>query len=138
MSVIFAVVSDDMVSFRGTRADCRNYVTKNNLSKYLILPLSHTAGVRNTPTPAARDKKIEKSMGQWYWNRLPKNLHSKVKHCIDTHQYTQLLRYHNQYKLSDMIFCCGDAVTVTLFNAYRLQKIKGTFDDSDDDDQDGS
>lgn len=121
----YVVIHERRQVFIGSKKNSRKFVSENSLVKYLILPLSQAKRrYANSIVP-----KSVKRMTSWHWERIPVSEYSIIREAIETHDYAKLLHFHNHYNLSDFNFCCGDAVTVTLFNAFKFRNNQGLFDD---------
>lgn len=66
-------------------------------------------------------------MSELRWERIPKSEYQHIITLIDTFNYSGLINIHDKYKLSNVSYCCGNAV-LSLFDKFKLKKNKKYFD----------
>lgn len=60
-------------------------------------------------------------MSELKWERIPKAEYKHIITLIDSFNYAGLINIHDKYKLSNVSYCCGNAV-LSLYDKFKIKK----------------
>ena len=126
--MIFVLTINGKEHMKGKEETLKSYVARFNILDYLIISLDAHRKIKLS-------QKTQHIMSSWKWGKIPVEDYPKVRRLIENQQFSSLLRIHNgngvyANRLSDNEYCCGTAVTETMFNQFKRQYLRGYFDET--------
>jgi hypothetical protein len=129
MSHKFILIVDGNTYAKGKEPALQSIVERYRFQNTLILEEELAKRLKFKDKNSQKRKQKKQFNMQWDWDKIPVDMFPKIREYIETLQYGSLLFIHNELELSGNNYCCGDAVTGTMYNEFKWEYNKGRFND---------